>query len=96
MGGLLEPLEIEATTFERDLIVTSARRREAGAKLAQARRLRSELQRRETDIRALVERCLATVDPTPHYAGPRSRPSVLSRTLDASSPTWSAGSVAGP
>ena len=43
VGGLLEPLEIEATTFERDLIVGGARRREAGAKVAQARRLRSEL-----------------------------------------------------
>ena len=63
VGGLLEPLEIEATTFERDLIVGGARRREAGAKVAQARRLRAELERRETDIRALVERCLATVDP---------------------------------
>lgn len=70
IGGLLEPLEIEATVFERDLIVTGARRREAGAKVAQARRLRDELDRRESDIRTLVQRCLATVDPAPHYAVP--------------------------
>lgn len=70
VGGLLEPLEIEATTFERDLIVGNARRREAGAKVAQARQLRAELAHRETDIRALVERCVATVDPAPRYAVP--------------------------
>lgn len=70
VGGLLEPLEIEATTFERDLIVGGARRREAGVKVARARRLRAELEHREGDIRALVERCLATVDPAPHYAVP--------------------------
>ena len=70
VGGLLEPLEIEATTFERDLIVDGARRREAGAKVTQARRLRTELDRRETDLRLLVDRALATVDPAPHYAVP--------------------------
>jgi hypothetical protein len=70
VGGLLEPLEIEATTFERDLIVGNARRREAGAKVAEARRLRSDLQRREAEIRTLVERCVTTVDPSPHFAVP--------------------------
>ncbi len=70
VGGLLEPLEIEATTFERDLIVGGAQRREAGVKVAQARRQRGELQARESELRALVERCLATVDPAPRYAVP--------------------------
>ncbi len=70
VGGLLEPLEIEATTFERDLIVGGAQRREAGAKVAQARRRRSELLERESAVRALVHRCLTTVEPAPHYAVP--------------------------
>ena len=70
VGGLLEPLEIEATTFERDLIVDGARRREAGAKVTEARRLRTELNRREKDLRLLVDRALTTVDPAPHYAVP--------------------------
>ncbi len=70
VGGLLEPLEIEATTFERDLIVGGAQRREAGVKVSQARVRRAELQRREVEVRALVERCLATVEPAPRYAVP--------------------------
>ncbi len=70
VGGVLEPLEIDATTFERDLIVDSARRREAGAKVTEARRLRTELDRRATDLRSLVDRALATVDPAPRYAVP--------------------------
>ena len=37
VGGLLGPLEIEAATFERDLIVGGAQRREAGAQVDRAR-----------------------------------------------------------
>ena len=70
VGGLLEPLEIEATTFERDLIVGGAQRREAGAKVGEARRRLVELQRREAEVRVLVDRCLATVEPAPRYAVP--------------------------
>lgn len=70
VGGVLEPLEIEATLFERDLIVGGAQRREAAAKLVLARRRRSELLQQELDIRALVERCLHTVEPAPRYAVP--------------------------
>lgn len=70
VGGLLEPLEIEASTFERDLIVGGARRREAGAKVGQARRRLAELQRQQQQVEALVERCVATVDPAPRYAVP--------------------------
>lgn len=70
VGGLLEPLEIEATTFERDLIVGGAQRREASALVAGARRRLADLERREATVHAVVDRCLATVDPAPRYAVP--------------------------
>ena len=37
VGGILGPVEVEAATFERDLIVGGARRREAGALVARVR-----------------------------------------------------------
>jgi hypothetical protein len=70
VGGLLGPLEIEAATFERDLIVAAAQRREAGAKVEQARRKRVDLQAREAALSQLVEQCVAAVDPAPRYAIP--------------------------
>jgi hypothetical protein len=70
VGGMLEPLEIEATTFERDLIVGAARRREASAKVAEARRRRDELNRHAGELQKLVQRCLTTVEEAPHYAVP--------------------------
>lgn len=70
VGGLIGPVEIDATRFERDLIVHSAQRREAGAIVAKARNLRHELQARESALRAVVQRCVATVDPAPKYAVP--------------------------
>lgn len=70
VGGVLEPLEIEATVFERDLIVGGAQRREAAALLALVRRRRGDVQRRQADAQALVDRCRATVDPAPRYAVP--------------------------
>ena len=70
VGGLLAPLEIEAATFERDLIVTAARRRETGAKVQRARSLRADLAAREAALRTIVEECVATVDPAPNYAVP--------------------------
>lgn len=70
VGGLLGPLEIELATFERDLIVAAANRREAGAKVDQARELLAELGAREAALRTLVRRCVETVDPAPHYAVP--------------------------
>lgn len=70
VGGLLEPLEIEAAIFERDLIVAGSRRREAGAKVERARSKRADLQAREAALAQLVEQCVAAVDPAPHYAVP--------------------------
>ncbi len=70
VGGLLGPLEIELATFERDLIVAAATRREAGAKVDQARELLAELTAREAALRTLVRRCVEAVDPAPHYAVP--------------------------
>ena len=70
VGGLLAPLEIDAATFERDLIVTAARRRETSAKVERARSLRADLAAREAALRTIVEQCVAVVDPAPHYAVP--------------------------
>lgn len=70
VGGLLGPLEIDATVFERDLIVNGARRREASGLLRQARELRATLEAREEALRSLAMECVATVDPSPHYAVP--------------------------
>lgn len=70
VDGLLGPLEIEASTLERDLIVGAARRREAATRLVRARTLRTELEAREAALQQLVERCVATVDPAPRYAVP--------------------------
>lgn len=70
IGGLIGPLETDAARFERDLIVQAARRRQAGALVGRARALRTELEARETALRTIVARCLATVDPAPRYAVP--------------------------
>jgi hypothetical protein len=70
VGGLLGPLEIDAATFERDLIVGGARRREAAAMVDRARRQRVELETREAALRDLVADCVRRVDPAPRYAVP--------------------------
>lgn len=70
IGGLVEPLEIEASRFERDLIVTAALRRQSRALVEQARSLRSDLEVRESALASLVARCVAEVDPSPNYAVP--------------------------
>lgn len=70
VGGLLGPLESDAATFERDLIIGAARRREAMARVTQARALRADLEAREAALRTLVEQCVAAVDPAPRYAVP--------------------------
>lgn len=70
VGGVFGPLEIEAATLERDLIVGGARRREAGALVARVRAERDRLEQRETALRALAERCVATVAEAPRYAVP--------------------------
>lgn len=70
VGGMLGPLEIEAATFERDLIVGHARRREDAALVLRVRQQQRDLLARATALRALVDRCVATVDPAPRYAVP--------------------------
>ena len=68
--GLLAPLEIEAATFERDLIVNSARRRDAAALVQRAREQRADLEAREAALRGIVQDCVRRVDPAPRYAVP--------------------------
>lgn len=70
VGGLLAPLEQEAATFERDLIVGNATRRQARELLDDARELQADLEARETALQALVDRCVAKVDPAPRLAVP--------------------------
>jgi hypothetical protein len=70
VSGLLGPLEIEAATFERDLIVNGARRRDAAALLQRAREQRADLDAREVALRSIVEDCVRRVDPAPRYAVP--------------------------
>ncbi len=68
--GLLAPLEIEAATFERDLIVSGARRRDAAALVQRAREQRADLEAREAALRGIVQDCVRRVDPAPRYAVP--------------------------
>ncbi len=68
--GLLGPLDIDAATCERDLIVANARRRESAALLGRARSERAMMQTRQAELRLLADRCVATVDPAPRYAVP--------------------------
>ncbi|SEQ70049.1 hypothetical protein [Microlunatus flavus] len=70
VGGVLGPIEVEAATLERDLIVGGARRREAGALVARVRQERAELARRTATLGALAERCVSTVAEAPRYAVP--------------------------
>lgn len=70
VGGMLGPFEVEATTFERDLIVGNARRRDARDQVISARELRADLEQRAQALGKLAARCVATVDPAPRYAVP--------------------------
>lgn len=70
VGGLLGPLEIDAATFERDLIVGGARRREAAILVRRAEDRRVELEAREAALRDLAAECVRRVDPAPRYAVP--------------------------
>ena len=70
VGGLLAPLESDASTFERDLIVGNARRRDARDQLVTARELRSDLLARADALRVLEATCVRTVAPSPRYAVP--------------------------
>jgi hypothetical protein len=70
VAGMLGPLEIDAATFERDLIVNGARRRDAAALVQRAREQRADLEAREAALRSIVEECVRRVDPAPRYAVP--------------------------
>ena len=70
VGGSLGPLEIEAATFERDLIVNGARRRDAAALVQRAREQRADIEAREVALRSIVDDCVRRVDPAPRYAVP--------------------------
>jgi hypothetical protein len=70
VGGMLGPLENDATTYERDLIVGNATRRDARDRVIGARDLRADLEAREAALEQLAARCVETVDPAPHYAIP--------------------------
>jgi len=70
VAGMLGPMEIDAATFERDLIVNGARRRDAAALLQRARDQRADLEAREAALHNIVEECVRRVDPAPRYAVP--------------------------
>lgn len=70
VGGLLGPIEIEAATYERDLIVGGVTRRQSRGAGRAAEQLREELRAREPGLRDLVARAVALVAPAPKYAVP--------------------------
>lgn len=70
VGGLLGPLEHEAATTERDLIVAGATRREARGLVERATELRADLDGRGQALTTLVRRCVEQVTPAPRYAVP--------------------------
>ncbi len=68
--GMLAPLEQDAATYERDLIVGNKRRRDARDQVLAARKHRAELAQREAELEKLAAACVATVDPAPRLAVP--------------------------
>lgn len=70
VGGLLGPLEIDAATFERDLIVGNAQRRDARDKVVATRELREDLLARQAALESLAAQTVRMVDPAPRYAVP--------------------------
>lgn len=70
VGGMLGPLEQDATRLERDLIVGNARRRDARDQVIAAKELRTDLVAREAALTQLAATCVRTVDPAPRYAVP--------------------------
>lgn len=70
VGGFLGPLEAEAATVERDLIVAASARAHAKADHAQATREVAELAARGEAVRALARRTRSTVTPAPRLAVP--------------------------
>ncbi|MFC0628880.1 hypothetical protein [Kribbella deserti] len=70
IGGLIGPLEQDAARAERDLIVGGATRRERAEDVAKARALRNELEAQGIAVRAVADRCVASVSPAPRLAVP--------------------------
>ena len=70
VGGLLAPLEYDASTAERDLIVGAGQRLDAARDAARARDQRGELAARGAAIRLLEDQCVAAVTPAPTLAIP--------------------------
>ncbi len=70
VGGLLGPLEYDASTRERDLIVGAGRRLHAAQDGERAQRLRAELVARGSAVRVLEQRCVTAVQPAPRLAIP--------------------------
>lgn len=70
VGGLLGPMESQAATIERDLIVAASARAHAKADHAQATREVAELSARGQAVRALAERARSQVHPAPSLAIP--------------------------
>jgi len=70
IGGLLGPLENDASRTERDLIVGGVQRREARDQFAALERLRADLTTREAHVTALADEAVATVVPVPRNAVP--------------------------
>jgi hypothetical protein len=70
VGGLLAPLEYDASTAERDLIVGAGKRLEAARGAERAAVERGELAARGAAIRLLEEQCVGSVDPAPRLAIP--------------------------
>ncbi len=70
VGGLLGPLEADAATFERDLIVGGAMRRQNADRMTRLTSVRDALAAREPRLSELVARTVETVTPAPKYAVP--------------------------
>lgn len=70
VGGLLGPLEGDAATMERDLIVAAGNRHKARDLVQRARETRADLINTEAALRQIVRRCVQTVTPAPKYAVP--------------------------
>jgi hypothetical protein len=70
VGGLLAPLEYDASSTERDLIVGAGQRLDAARDAARARQLRAELAARGAAIRQLEDQCVRSVTPAPRLAIP--------------------------
>lgn len=70
VGGLLGPLEADASTYERDLIVNGALRRQTAGRRVQVEQQRAALAAREPGLADLVVRAVASVSPVPKYAVP--------------------------